>query len=53
LISFEDNGKIILPEFIDEKAFRKIGVSGTERIANFSEDNFFYLERHREQFSKL
>lgn len=47
LISFENNGHIILSDAIDYKAYKKIGVSGTERIANLSRYNIEYLERHR------
>jgi hypothetical protein len=47
LISFENNGSIILSDAIDHDAYRKIGVSGNERIANLSRYNIEYLERHR------
>jgi hypothetical protein len=47
LISFENNGRIILSNAIDHDAYVKIGVSGDERIANLSSYNIEYLERHR------
>jgi hypothetical protein len=47
LISFENNGSIILSDAIDHDAYVKIGVSGDERIANLSRYNIEYLERHR------
>ena len=47
LITFENDGKIILSNQIEEKAFSKIGVTGKERISNFSSYNFNYLEQHR------
>lgn len=50
LISFENNGKIILSETIEENAYRKIGVTGKETIKNLSEYNFGYLDRHRNVF---
>jgi 5-methylcytosine-specific restriction protein A len=50
LITFENNGKIILSDKIETKAFEKIGVSGTEKIKSFSSGNFNYLERHRTLF---
>jgi 5-methylcytosine-specific restriction enzyme A len=50
LISFEDNGGIILSDRIDLKAYKKIGVAGTERIKNLSNYNHLYLERHRDKF---
>lgn len=51
LITFENNGKIILSEFIKQDAFQKLGVTGKERINNFSEYNHVYLDRHRERFN--
>lgn len=53
LISFEDSGKIILSDSIEEKAFNKIGVTGQERIQNLSTYNFDYLEKHRATFIGL
>jgi len=50
LISFENNGNIILSDAIDYEAYKKIGVSGTEGIANLSRYNIEYLERHRLNF---
>jgi 5-methylcytosine-specific restriction protein A len=47
LISFEDRGNIILSEQIEARAFEQIGVSGKERILNFSAENHAFLERHR------
>lgn len=52
LITFENSGKIILSDSIELQAFEKIGVSGTEKIRNFSESNLGYLERHRVEFVK-
>ena len=50
LISFENTGRIILSHVIDEEAFRKIGVTGDERIHKFSAYNLEYLELHRKEF---
>lgn len=47
LISFENNGKIILSNAIDYTAYKKIGVTGKERINNLSYNNHVYLDRHR------
>ena len=47
LISFENNGGIILTDRIDLNTYKKIGVTGTERIKNLSNYNYLYLERHR------
>lgn len=47
LISFENNGKIILSDAIEMDAYKKIGVSGAEKIQNLSVFNHEYLEQHR------
>lgn len=49
LISFENNGKIILSEPIAQEAYAKIGVTGRESISNLSEFNLSYLEKHRSE----
>ena len=48
LISFENNGKIILSSSLRTSAYDKIGVTGRETIKNLSVKNHTYLERHRE-----
>lgn len=50
LITFEDKGKIVLSNAIEEQAFHRIGVTGTEKINNLSAFNIEYLEKHRNQF---
>jgi 5-methylcytosine-specific restriction enzyme A len=47
LVSFENNGKIILSNKVDFKAYKKIGVFATERINDLTHENRQYLERHR------
>lgn len=49
-ISFENSGKIILSNSIEEIAYKKIGVTGTEIIKSFNFDNKIYLDKHRAQF---
>jgi hypothetical protein len=49
LISFENHGQIILSDQIEPEAYRKIGVSGKERIKNLSSENTVFLEHHRTQ----
>lgn len=49
LISFENNGEIVLSDSIESQAYNKIGVSGRERIKNLSIENQYYLEQHRQQ----
>jgi hypothetical protein len=53
LISFENNGKIILSDYIDTQAYKKIGVSGMERIKDLSPNNHNYLNRHRLHFNQM
>lgn len=48
LISFDNNGKILLSDQIDIDAYHKIGVTGTEKIQKLSHYNLEYLIRHRE-----
>lgn len=52
LISFENNGKIILSDTIEMQAFDKIGLTGKEKIINFDSFNTNYLDRHRLRFNK-
>jgi hypothetical protein len=51
LISFENNGKIILSESIEADAYKKIGVTGSETIKGISKYNEAYLEKHREKMN--
>ena len=48
LISFENNGKIVLSDLLSKTKYQDIGVSGKEIIKDLSKDNHLYLERHRE-----
>lgn len=47
LISFENNGKIILSNSIKPNHYQILGVTGKESIKDFSKDNYPYLTRHR------
>jgi len=47
LISFENNGKIILSECLSNSNYYEIGITGKESIKNFSTENYTYLARHR------
>lgn len=51
LISFENDGKIILSNEIEKAAFEKIGVTGKERIRDLSFGNKQYLDQHRNRFA--
>jgi predicted restriction endonuclease len=48
LISFENDGKIILSGNLLEYNYNEIGVTGKERIKDLTSANKKYLERHRE-----
>ena len=52
LVTFENNGKIILSNAIETQAFHKIGVTGQERIQSLSASNHDYLEKHRIRFNE-
>lgn len=47
LISFENDGKIILSETLSKTNYKLVGVSGNETIKKLTTDNIRYLERHR------
>lgn len=49
LISFENNGKIILSDSLIRSRYEDLGITGQESIRNFSNSNKSYLERHREE----
>ena len=51
MISFENNGKIILSDQIGRDAFAKIGVTGQETLSDISEGNKRYLDQHRNRFA--
>ena len=48
LISFENNGKIILSKSLLNSKYEELGVTGKEVIINFSSGNKTFLEKHRE-----
>jgi hypothetical protein len=50
LISFENNGEIILSDSIEMQAYQQIGLSGKEKILQFNSFNPNYLDRHRRRF---
>lgn len=47
LISFENNGKIILSNSFSKTKYQDLGITGKEIIKDFSKYNHPYLERHR------
>ncbi len=53
LITFNSRGKIILSDKIEQSAYQKIGVTGTERINDLSQYNVLYLEKHNEVFQTI
>ncbi len=52
-ISFEDNGKIILSDSLNEDDISKLGISGKEQIKKLTDGNRNYLVRHREKLLNL
>ncbi len=52
LITFDNQGKIILSNSIEVQAFQKIAVTGQEKIQNLSNFNLEYLEKHRTRFTE-
>jgi 5-methylcytosine-specific restriction protein A len=53
LITFDNNGKIVLGESVKTSEFEKIGVTGKERITKLSSDNILYLNRHQAVFNTI
>jgi 5-methylcytosine-specific restriction protein A len=53
LITFENSGKIVLADKINQSEFEKIGVSGRERIAKLNSNNLLYLTKHQNVFNSL
>jgi hypothetical protein len=51
LITFDNKGKIILSDNIEQAAYQKIGVTGSERIHDLSQYNLNYLDRHNQIFA--
>jgi 5-methylcytosine-specific restriction protein A len=51
LITFDNKGKIILSDQIEQAAYQKIGVTGKEQINDLSRYNIEYLERHNKIFN--
>lgn len=39
LITFDNNGKIVLSESLEKREYKKIGVTGAERIRKLNSDN--------------
>jgi hypothetical protein len=50
LVTFDNNGKIILSDKIEFSAYQKIGITGKEQIDDLSMYNVQYLERHNQSF---
>jgi 5-methylcytosine-specific restriction protein A len=52
LITFENTGKIVLSQQVKPEEYKRIGVSGFEKITKLNSDNLVYLIKHQEVFSK-
>lgn len=53
LITFENDGSIVLNDSIHMQAYASIGVSGKEKVRDLSKGNLHYLDRHRDRFNHL
>lgn len=53
LISFNSDGEIISSKSLSLDDFKKLGITGNEKISNLSTGNKVYLERHRQRLVKL
>lgn len=53
LISFSDNGEIILSKSLDKLDCLKLGITGKEKIRNLTLGNKKYLKRHRKKLVVL
>lgn len=51
LITFSNAGKIVLATSIKEKEYKRIGVSGEEKISRLNSENIMYLEKHQKIFN--
>lgn len=51
LISFENSGKIILSEALKRTNYQDLGISGREKVSEFSDENFRYLDKHRSRLA--
>jgi predicted restriction endonuclease len=49
LISFGDEGEILLSKQLKLTSHSRIGVSGSEQIVGLRDQNLAYLERHRRE----
>ena len=47
LISFEDNGKIIISPLIKEEEYKVLGISPNDELFKVYDENKPYLEEHR------
>ena len=53
LISFDDNGQILLSKQVLNSDYKKLGIVGSERIQDISLENKPFLKLHREQCLEL
>ncbi|MFK3862183.1 HNH endonuclease [Pseudoalteromonas rhizosphaerae] len=50
LISFDDNGQILIKEFLCADTLIKLGINNKMKINGLEKEHFKYLSRHRELF---
>lgn len=51
IITFDNSGNIVLAESVKVSEYKKIGISGKEKIRKFNSENISYLERHQNLFN--
>ena len=50
LISFDDDGRIIISPQIKKEEYKKLGISANDKLSNVFDKNKPYLKIHREKF---
>jgi hypothetical protein len=53
LISFDEQGKIVISPLLNPNTLAQLRISGEERITGLTEGNLRYLERHRARMHKI
>lgn len=53
LVSFSNNGKIIISTKINRNEYNALGIKPEDRLLNVNAENIKYLEKHREIFKEI
>lgn len=51
IITFDNSGNIVLADSVEFAEYKKIGITGKEKIRKFNTENIFYLEKHQNLFN--